>query len=100
MAWFPADATKMPLPQAAAMPTIAPSMIILHTNGGSGSCQGLFNYWSTNKSGVFSHFQVDRDGTAAQYQSTNLEAPAEFAGNHLAVSIETQDNGDPSQPWT
>lgn len=98
--WFPADATKHPLPQAANARPITPTIIILHTNGGFGTVDSLWSYWNSISSGVFSHFQVDVDGAAAQYQSTDLEAPAQWAGNAHGVSIETQDGNDPTLPWS
>lgn len=100
MALFPEIATVMLLPQGKFEQHIEHDCIVLHTNGGPGSGPGLWNYWANPPSDIFSHFQVDADGTAYQYQDTDLEAPAEYAGNLRGISIETQDKGNPDTPWT
>lgn len=102
---FPGLARTMLLPQGAGQRRIVPSLIVVHTNGGPGTVQGLYDYWRPGPgwplgSGIFSHFQIDFDGTVGQYQDTELEAPAEWAANIRAVSIETQDDGNPDAPWT
>lgn len=80
--------------------------VILHTNGGgSGS---LFGYFSGNARGdhgaanrhVGAQFQVMRDGKAEQYVDTDLVIYHAYGASEWAVGIETEDDGDPSKPWT
>lgn len=80
--------------------------VVLHTNGGgSGS---LFGWFSGNARGdhgaanrhVGAQFQVMRDGKAEQYVDTDDVIYHAYGASEWAVGIETEDDGDPSKPWT
>jgi peptidoglycan hydrolase-like protein with peptidoglycan-binding domain len=75
--------------------------LILHTNGGPTGPHGdLHDYFARKGNDVCSHFQVANDGTLYQYVDTDREAYAQYAGNAYGVSVETEDDGNPSRPWT
>lgn len=63
----------------------------------------LFSYF--NQSGnPTSHFYVRKDGTVEQYVDTRYQAPAQLAGNHDMISIETagglSDRTADREPWS
>ena len=80
--------------------------VVIHTNGGgSGS---LFGWFSGNARGdhgsanrhVGAQFQVMRDGSAEQYVDTDDVIYHAYGASEWAIGIETEDDGDPSKPWT
>ncbi len=88
-----------PLPENRTEPFINPSQIILHT-----AVDGNLNipdYFRRRDVFVESHFWIERDGTITQMVDTNRQADANYLANHTAISIETEDDGDPEgNPWT
>lgn len=99
-------AARKPVPYTGLHKRSPRRAVILHTNGGgSGS---LFGYFSGNARGdhgadnrhVGAHFQVMRDGRAEQYVDTDLVIYHAYGASEWAVGIETEDDGDPSKPWT
>lgn len=99
-------ATWKPIPYTGLHRRIPRRAVILHTNGGgSGS---LFGYFSGNARGdhgadnrhVGAHFQVMRDGHAEQYVDTANVIYHAYSASEWAVGIETEDDGNPSVPWT
>lgn len=64
-------------------------------------CSGWWNGQFAKTGDRFgSHFQVMWDGTIEQYADTDLVLFHAFGGSNFAVGIETQDDKDPSRPWT
>lgn len=100
MALFPALATIDLLPQAESSPLMLPRLLCAHTTGGPGTPANIRRYFARPGNGVFSHFVIGWDGSAVQMCDTARQAPAQWDANPFAVSFETQDDGDPSQPWT
>lgn len=75
--------------------TIAPRVVIVHseaTKGGLARPNGGPLEW---------HFMVRSDGTVIQHVDTERRADANRDANNFAISIETEDRGDPDhEPWT
>lgn len=75
--------------------SIIPRTVIVHseaTPGGLAKPTGGPLEW---------HFMVCRDGRIIQHVDTQRRADANNKANAFAVSIETEDDGDPDrQPWT
>jgi hypothetical protein len=99
-------ATWKPVPYTGLHNRQSRNAVILHTNGGgSGS---LFGYFSGSARGdhgpenkhVGAHFQVLKNGHGEQYVDTALVIYHAYAASEWAVGIETEDDGDPSTPWT
>ncbi len=78
--------------------------VIVHTNGGGNDRGSLLGWWNSEfaRTGkrIGAHFQVMWDGTIEQYADTDLLINHAFDGSRFAVGIETQDDNDPSRPWT
>jgi hypothetical protein len=78
--------------------------VIVHTNGGGTDHGSLLGWWNRRFADtgerVGAHFQVMWDGTIEQYADTDRLLNHAFAGSKFAVGIETQDDNDPSRPWT
>lgn len=91
-----------PIPENATQPRITPTQAILHSAVDSPSLlTSLFGFFSRKDVSVESHFHVLVDGTIEQYMDTERRADANRYANARAVSIETEDNGDPDNtPWT
>lgn len=90
----------LPLPENNTQGTIVPTTAILHTavdHPGDTSLRGFFGQSSVS---VESHFFVKNGGGVEQYIDTLVRADANRRANAYAVSIETEDDGDPSRPWT
>lgn len=86
---------------AASLPHRDPAKtVILHTNGGGTDHGSLFGWFNRAGNDICAHFQIMWDGTCEQYVDTDHEAYAQYSGNAYGVSIETQDDGNPSKPWT
>lgn len=87
-----------PLPQNSKQPRINPRSVILHS-AVDGKASDLWAFFS--RSALESHFYVRADGHIVQYMDTQVRADANRDANAFAVSIETDDNGNPDiQPWT
>jgi N-acetylmuramoyl-L-alanine amidase/LAGLIDADG-like domain len=92
------------LPEWNRQPRITPTTIIDHSI--VGSALGAW-YYFRDKTGIESHFIVrgapsgSRDGHIWQLMDTGRRADANLDANAFAISIETEDNGDPDHfPWS
>jgi N-acetylmuramoyl-L-alanine amidase len=100
----PHGGSQRHLPEWQSQPKITPKTIIDHSIVGSGeSAWQMFNA----SSGLESHFIVlgrrsgTKDGHIWQLMDTARRADANLDANAYAISIETEDDGDPdNQPWT
>lgn len=88
------------LPENKTQGRISPRSVILHS-AVDGRASSLFNFFANPKQGLESHFYVRGDGHIEQYMDTQVRADANNKANAFAVSIETDDNGNPdAQPWS
>lgn len=95
------NAAWRPLPENATQRKITPTQVIVHTAVDSPAASSLFPYFSRGDVGAESHFFVRRDGTVEQYMDTNVMANANRTADVRAISIETEDDGNPEGlPWT
>lgn len=86
------------LPESSAQLPITPRTLIYHSI--VGSAQGAFNYFR-DRSNLESHFIVTSTGEVWQLIDTQRRADANYQANRWAISVETEDRGDPdTQPWT
>jgi hypothetical protein len=97
------------LPEWNSQARIVPVLIIDHSQ--VGSSLGTY-YYFRDQTGIESHFSVlgarsgRRDGHIWQFMNTDRMAEANLRANRFpngtgAISIETEDNGDPDhQPWS
>jgi hypothetical protein len=92
------------LPEWNRQPRITPTTIIDHSI--VGSALGAWHYFR-DKTGIESHFIVrgapsgSADGHIWQLMDTGRQADANLNANAFAISIETEDNGDPDDfPWS
>jgi hypothetical protein len=78
-----------------------PKAVFLHTNGGGPHLTSWFDqlYASTHQR-VGSTFQVYADGSIDQLCDTESVIYAQYSASQWAVSIETEDDSHPSNPWT
>lgn len=87
------------LPEWNSQPRITPTTIIDHSI--VGSALGAW-YYFRDQTGLESHFIVrgapsgSQDGRIWQLMDTGRRADANFHANAFAISIETEDNGDPA----
>lgn len=101
---FPAAVVKL-LPEAKTQRSIAPRLVILHTNAGSKTAtpDQIQKFQARADVTVESHFDVGFDGTVVQLMPLNVQADCNFKANPFAVSIETQDSGSKGlnqEKWT
>jgi hypothetical protein len=81
--------------------TGAPKAVFLHTNGGGPHLTSWFDQlFQSSHERVGSTFQVYRDGSIDQLCDTKSVIYAQFGASRWAVSIETEDDGQSSTPWT
>jgi N-acetylmuramoyl-L-alanine amidase-like protein len=92
------------LPEWDRQPRITPTTIIDHSI--VGSALGAW-YYFRDSTGIESHFIVrgapsgSADGHIWQLMDTSRQADANLNANAFAISIETEDNGDPDHfPWS
>jgi hypothetical protein len=92
------------LPEWNSQPRITPTTIIDHSI--VGSALGAW-YFFRDRTGIESHFIVrgapsgSQDGRIWQLMDTGRRADANRNANAFAISIETEDNGDPDHfPWS
>ena len=92
------------LPEWNRQPRITPTTIIDHSI--VGSALGAW-YYFRDQTGIESHFIVrgarsgSADGRIWQLMDTGRQADANLNANAFAISIETEDNGDPDDfPWS
>lgn len=92
-------ATWLPLPENETQARIRPTQVILHT----AACRcgdSLHDDFNRPGNNLESHFFVQDDGGVEQYLDTEVHADANYRANARAVSIETQDDGDSTKPWS
>ena len=89
-----------PIPETLTQPKITPRAIVLHTAVDAPGPSSLFGFFRRSDVHVESHFFVKNDGTIEQYVDTARRADAQRYANPFAISIETEDDGDPTQNWT
>jgi hypothetical protein len=92
------------LPEWRSQPRMSPVLILDHSI--VGSAIGAWWYFH-DSTGIEAHFIVrgrrsgSRDGHIWQLMDTDRQADANLGANDKAISIETEDDGDPdNQPWT
>lgn len=92
------------LPEWRSQPRISPVLILDHSIVGSAIGAWWFFH---DRTGIEAHFIVrgrrsgSRDGHIWQLMDTGRRADANHRANDKAISIETEDDGDPDvQPWT
>jgi len=100
----PHGGSQRHLPEWQSQPRITPTTIIDHSI--VGSAEGAFQMFR-DRSVLESHFIVlgrrsgVGDGHIWQLMDTDRQADANLDANGYAISIETEDDGDPdTQPWT
>lgn len=97
MARYP-RAVWRPLPEDHDQPHGVKGLVIVHSAVGRGS---LFDYFARRDVGLESTFWVSKKGLVEQYLDSAVRADANRNANGRAISIETEDDGDPDhQPWT
>ncbi len=100
MARMPA-ARWRPLPENASQRAITPTQLIIHSAVDSPGPTDLRRYFNQPGVNVESTFWVDRDGTIDQLMDSEVQADANRWANRRAISVETEDEGDPDRiPWT
>jgi peptidoglycan hydrolase-like protein with peptidoglycan-binding domain len=79
----------------------SPKAVFLHTNGGGSHLTSWFDqlFQSTHQR-LGSTFQVFNDGSIDQLCDTESVIYAQYGASRWAVSIETEDDGNPRTPWT
>jgi N-acetylmuramoyl-L-alanine amidase len=94
----PHGGSQRHLPEWQSQPPITPTTIIDHSI--VGSAEGAWLGFR-DRSVLESHFIVHKSGLIWQLMDTGREADANLNANRFAISIETEDDGDPdTQPWT
>jgi hypothetical protein len=94
----PHGGSQRHLPEWQSQPRITPTTIIDHSI--VGSAEGAWLMFR-DRSGLESHFIVHSSGLIWQLMDTARQADANLNANRFAISIETEDDGDPdTQPWT
>lgn len=94
-------ATLQLLPENETQGAIEPTQLILHTAVDAPGPTRLAHYFARTDVTVESHFWIPLDGEIIQMMDTNVRADANYHANGRAISIETEDEGDPEGiPWT
>lgn len=87
-----------PLPEAGAPDGYTKTQLIYHSI--VGSAEGAYNYFLTGTS-LESTFIVKKNGHIIQCMNGTDKADANSTANRRAISVETEDNGNPNiDPWT
>jgi len=95
------EAAWRPLPENSTQTKINPTQIILHTAVDAPGPTDLPRYFARSDVAVESHFWVTMDGSITQMMDTNVRADANRRANYRAISIETEDEGNPvGVPWS
>lgn len=94
-------AKQLLLPENRTQRRIVPTQIIVHTAVDSKAATSLYPFFSRADVGAESHFFVNNTGGVEQYMDTEVMANANRFADTRAISIETEDDGDPEgNPWT
>jgi hypothetical protein len=89
------------LPENSTQPAIEPTQLIAHTAVDAPGRTRLPRFFARTDVTVESHFWIPLDGEIVQMMDTNVRADANRWANRRAISIETEDEGDPvGIPWT
>ena len=95
------EAVWRPLPENETQPAIEPDQVVLHTAVDHPGPTNLRGFFDQDGVTVESHFWVRFSGKVEQFIDTNIRADANYRGNSRAISIETEDDGNPEgRPWT
>ena len=88
------------LPENDDQAAIIPRKLIFHS-AVDGAANTVYHYFLRADIKAESHFYVRKDGVIEQYMDTNVMAHANVKADVDAISVETDDDGDPDQqPWT
>lgn len=94
-------ATWRPLPENETQRALNPTQFIVHTAVDHPGPTNLWGFFSRTDVTVESHWWLKMDGTLEQFIDTDVQAHANLNGNSRALSVETEDEGDPANiPWT
>lgn len=96
MAWCPFAVWK-PLPENKTQARIDPSVAIIHSAVDAPGPTSLFPYFARSDVKTETTFFIKNDGEIEQYMDTEVRADGNRYANPFAVSIETEDDGDPNQ---
>lgn len=88
------------LPENETQRRITPRVAVLHTHGAKGSPSAVGKWFARPTVHTESHFSIGFNGDIYQFMDTARQADAQGSGNSFCVSIETEDGGNPHQPWT
>lgn len=100
MAVYP-EALWRPLSESRTQPRITPRLIILHSAVDTPGSTDLRRFFDLAGVKIESHFWVRLDGRVEQFIDTTVRADANHRANPFAISIETEDEGQPDRlPWT
>lgn len=100
MSLYP-GATLRLLPENHTAAAIEPTQAIVHSAVDAPGPSSLFPYFARTDVSLETHFFIKLDGEVEQYMDTNKQADANNRANVRAVSIETEDEGNPDErPWT
>lgn len=100
MARFPL-AEWVPLPENATQKFLKPTQFIVHTAVDHPGPTNLWRFFARTDVTVESHWWLRMDGRLEQFIDTDVQAHANLYGNSRALSVETEDEGDPAHtPWT
>lgn len=98
MAIAPAPVEWRPLPENRTQPASDITLEIIHSI--VGSAEGAYGFF-LNSTSLESHFIIKKNGYIIQCINTDRSADANFRANKIAISVETEDNGNPNtDPWT
>lgn len=94
----PAPVEWRPLPENRTQPASDIRITLLHSI--VGSAEGAYGFF-LNSTKLESHFIIKKNGHIIQCINTDRSADANYKVNRIAISIETEDNGNPNtDPWT
>lgn len=101
MAIMPTAVQRLLQPENRTEPAITATQLIYHTAVDAKGPTNLPGYFDREDIGLESHFWVPNDGTIVQMMDTGRQADANYTANVRAISVETEDDGDPEgNPWT
>lgn len=88
------------LPENKTQAPIDPDQVIYHTAVDALGATSLFSFFAGSIT-LESHFFIKMNGVIEQYMDTRVRADANRYANSRAISIETEDEGDPARiPWS
>ena len=98
MAVYP-EADWLPLPENKTEPKIVVQTMIFHS--AAVNVSSLWQAFNRDGNPIESHFFVKWTGKVEQYMDTDRQADANRYASDFAISVETEDDGDPNnQPWS